>query len=96
VAIVEILKSTLRTCEYIEKGEQDGKTLLEAMIDGDTDGMQHFDGEIERLVRVGLIDVTTGLAYATNPGNLRLVLTDMGSAATEEEPIPLVEVLSPT
>ena len=58
--------------------------------------MQHFDGEIERLVRVGLIDVTTGLAYATNPGNLRLVLTDMGSAATEEEPIPLVEVLSPT
>jgi twitching motility protein PilT len=66
------------------------------MIDGDTDGMQHFDGEIERLVRVGLIDVTTGLAYATNPGNLRLVLTDMGSAATEEEPIPLVEVLSPT
>ncbi len=96
VAIVEILKSTLRTREYIEKGEQDGKTLLEAMIDGDTDGMQHFDGEIERLVRVGLIDVTTGLAYATNPGNLRLVLTDMGSAATEEEPIPLVEVLSPT
>jgi twitching motility protein PilT len=96
VAIVEILKSTLRTREYIEKGEQDGKTLLEAMIDGDTDGMQHFDGEIEQLVRAGLIDVTTGLAYATNPGNLRLVLTDMGSAATEEEPLPLLDVLSPT
>jgi twitching motility protein PilT len=83
VAIVEILKSTLRTREYIEKGEQDGKTLLEAMTDGDTDGMQHFDGEIEKLVRVGVIDLTTGLAYATNPGNLRLLLTDMGSAATE-------------
>jgi twitching motility protein PilT len=96
VAIVEILKSTLRTREYIEKGEQDGKTLLEAMIDGDTDGMQHFDGEIEQLVRAGLIDVTTGLAYATNPGNLRLVLTNMGSAATEQEPLPLLEVLSPT
>jgi hypothetical protein len=27
VAIVEILKPTLRTREYIEKGEQDGKTL---------------------------------------------------------------------
>ena len=53
VAIVEILKSTLRTREYVEKGEQDGKTLLEAMIDGDTDGMQHFDGEIEKLIRVG-------------------------------------------
>ena len=84
VAIVEILKSTLRTREYVEKGEQDGKTLLEAMIDGDTDGMQHFDGEIEKLVRAGIIDVPTGLAYATNPGNLRLLLTDMGSSPAGE------------
>src|ERR1700675_3140608 len=83
VAIVEILKSTLRTREYIEKGEQEGKTLLEAMADGDTDGMQHFDGEIEKLVRGGVLDMSTGLAYATNPGNLRLVLSDMGSVATE-------------
>src|SRR3984957_6438003 len=78
VAIVEILKSTLRTREYVEKGELEGKTLLEAMIDGDTDGIQHFDGEIEKLVRVDLIDLDTGFAYATNPGNLRLVLSDMG------------------
>jgi twitching motility protein PilT len=84
VAIVEILKSTLRTREYVEKGEQDGKSLLEAMADGDTDGMQHFDGEIEKLVRAGIVDVNSGLAYATNPGNLRLVLTDMGSAPAEE------------
>jgi twitching motility protein PilT len=84
VAIVEILKSTLRTREYVEKGEVEGKTLLEAMIDGDTDGMQHFDGEIEKLVRVDLVDVATGLAYATNPGNLRLILTDMGSDPPEE------------
>jgi twitching motility protein PilT len=83
VAIVEILKSTLRTREYIEKGEQEGKTLLEAMSDGDTEGMQHFDGEIEKLVRAGVMDISTGLAYATNPGNLRLVLTDMGSAPAE-------------
>jgi twitching motility protein PilT len=62
VAIVEILKSTLRTREYIEKGEQDGKTLLEAMADGDTEGMQHFDGEIEKLVRAGVVDMSTGLA----------------------------------
>ncbi len=85
VAILEILKSTIRTREYIEKGEQDGKTLLEAMQDGDTEGMQHFDGEIEKLVRAGLVDMTTGLAYATNPGNLRLTLADMGGAKTEEE-----------
>ena len=86
VAIMEILKSTVRTREYVEKGEQDGKSLLEAMQDGDTDGMQHFDGEIEKLVRVDLIDVDTGLAYATNPGNLRLILGDLGSFASEEQP----------
>lgn len=84
IAIVEILKSTLRTREYVEKGEQEGKTLLEAMSDGDTDGMQHFDGEIEKLVRGDVVDLSTGLAYATNPGNLRLQLTDMGSARTAE------------
>ena len=84
VAIVEILISTVRTREYVEKGEQDGKSLLEAMADGDTDGMQHFDAEIDKLVRAGVVDINTGLAYATNPGNLRLVLTDMGSAPAEE------------
>src|SRR6266851_9025201 len=72
IAALEILKSTLRTREYLEKGEQEGKTLLDAMRDGDTEGMQHFDGEIEKLVRAGNIDIDTGLAYATNAGNLRL------------------------
>lgn len=82
VAIIEILKSTLRTREYLEKGEQEGKSILEAMQDGDTEGMQHFDGEIEKLVRAGIIDEDTGYAYATNAGNLRLVLADMGSSTT--------------
>ena len=31
VATIEILKATLRTREYLEKGEAEGKTLLEAM-----------------------------------------------------------------
>jgi twitching motility protein PilT len=84
VAIVEILKSTLRTREYLEKGEQEGKTLLDAMRDGDTEGMQHFDGEIEKLVRVGLVDIDTGLAYATNPGNLRLTLADLADGSEQE------------
>src|SRR3989454_1046748 len=76
-AAIEILKSTLRTREYVERGEQEGKTLLDAMRDGDTEGMQHFDGEIEKLIRDGAIDAETGLAYATNPGNLRLLLADL-------------------
>src|SRR5712675_2853185 len=62
VAAIEILKSTLRTREYVEKGEGEGKTLLDAMRVGTTEGMQHFDGEIERLIRAGTIDYETGMA----------------------------------
>ena len=83
LAMVEILRSTLRTREYVEKGELEGKTLLEAMQDGDTEGMQHFDGEIDKLVRAGLVDIDTGFAYATNPGNLRLILADFAEAAAK-------------
>jgi twitching motility protein PilT len=74
---MEILKSTMRTREYLEKGEVEGKSLLDAMRDGDTEGMQHFDGEIEKLIRAGMIDYDTAMAYATNPGNLRLQLADL-------------------
>src|SRR5207245_1740172 len=31
IAAVEILKSTMRTREYVEKGESEGKSLLDAM-----------------------------------------------------------------
>jgi len=83
VAAIEILKSTLRTREYVEKGEAEGKTLLDAMRVGGTEGMQHFDVEIERLVREGTIDLETGLAYATNAGNLRLELADFAPPPPE-------------
>jgi len=86
IAGIEIVKSTLRTREYLERGEQEGKTLLDAMIDGDTEGMQHFDGEIEKLIRAGIVDLETGLAYATNPGNLRLILADLSEAEPHTAP----------
>jgi len=79
VAALEILKATLRTREYVEKGETEGKTLLDAMRVGTTEGMQHFDGEIEKLIRAGTIDLETGMAYATNSGNLRLELADFAA-----------------
>jgi twitching motility protein PilT len=87
IAAMEILKSTLRTREYVEKGEGDGKTLLDAMRVGATEGMQYFDGEIEKLIRTGVIDFETGMAYATNAGNLRLELSDVAGS----EPDPLLE-----
>lgn len=85
IAAIEILKSTLRTREYVEKGEGEGKTLLDAMHDGSTEGMQYFDGEIEKLVRNGTIDLETAYAYATNPGNLRLQLSDVAPPEKEIE-----------
>jgi twitching motility protein PilT len=87
VAAIEILKSTLRTREYVEKGEGEGKTLLDAMRVGGQDGMQHFDGEIERLIREGVLDLDTGLAYSTNPGNLQLELADFARELAD----PLLE-----
>ncbi len=77
VAAMEVLKSTLRTQEYVEKGEGEGKTLLDAMRDGEQDGMQYFDGELEKMVRNGVVDMEIALQYATNPGNLRLSLADL-------------------
>ncbi len=76
IAVLEILKSTMRTREYVEKGESDGKSLLDAMRDGSGEGMQYFDSEIEKLIRAGIIDFEAGLSYSTNAGNLRLELAD--------------------
>ena len=70
VAAMEILKATSRTKEYIERGETEGKSLLDAMEQGDMEGMQTFDAEIEKLVRAGVVTKADGLAYASNQGNL--------------------------
>jgi twitching motility protein PilT len=67
VPVAEILKANARTRECIEKGERDGKTLLDAMKAGSAEGMQHFDGEIAQLVRDRVVDLETGLSYASNP-----------------------------
>jgi twitching motility protein PilT len=77
MAIIEMLKATMRTREYVETGEREGKTLLDAMRDGSLDGMQYFDGELEKLVRAGTITMSTALLYATNAGNLKVALADV-------------------
>jgi twitching motility protein PilT len=77
IALLEILKATLRTREYVEQGENAGKTLLDAMRDGAQDGMQFFDGEIEKLIRAGTITIDVGMSYSTNPSNLRLSISDV-------------------
>jgi twitching motility protein PilT len=70
IAAFEILKANTRTRECIEKGERENKSLLDAIKAGAAEGMQHFDGEIAQLVRDRMIDLETGLSYASNPGVL--------------------------
>ncbi|MBZ5678622.1 MAG: PilT/PilU family type 4a pilus ATPase [Acidobacteriia bacterium] len=70
VPVVEILKANTRTRECIEKGEREDKTLLDAMKASRSEGMQHFDGEIAELVRDRVVDLETGLSFASNPAVL--------------------------
>jgi twitching motility protein PilT len=72
----------MRTREYVEKGETEGKSLLDAMRDGSNEGMQCFDGELERMVRTGILDLEPALTYATNAGNLRLEMADLAETTT--------------
>jgi twitching motility protein PilT len=80
VAAVEILRSSPRTREYIEVGEEEGKSLLDAMRDGKLDGMQDFDTVIHSLIQSNVVTLEDGLAFATNQNNLLLSLKGMTSS----------------
>src|SRR6267143_5901990 len=86
VAAIEILKSTMRTREYIEKGESDGKSLIDAMEQGDQEGMQTFDGVIEQLIRSGVVSMEGALPYASNANNMLLRLGDLGGELLSPPP----------
>jgi hypothetical protein len=88
VAAIEILKATSRTKEYIEKGERDGKSLIDAMRDGEMEGMQCFDQILEKYVREGLITLESAQVYATNRNNLMLNLRDLTEQSARPEPKP--------
>ena len=79
IAAVEILKSNPRTREYIEKGETEGKTLLDAIRDGEIDGMQDFDSVIRDFIEKKLVTMDDGLSFATNQNNLLLQLKGLSS-----------------
>jgi twitching motility protein PilT len=74
VAVLEILKLGPRTGQYIEHDDHPGQLLREAIKNGAAEGMQHFDGEIAKLVQAGVVDMETALAYATDAQALRHAL----------------------
>jgi len=86
LAVCEVLRSTNRTREYVQEGEREGKSLVDAMNDSILDGMQSFDYELERLINAGIIDREVGLSYATNQTNLALKLdTEAGHPAAQPD-----------
>lgn len=96
VAAIEILKSTGRTKDYIERGEREGKSLLDAMRDGELEGMQSFDQVLERYVREGKIALSSALTYATNRNNLLLALQDFVEAEMRSQQPVEVQPLPPS
>lgn len=74
VAVLEILKTTPRTAHFLECDDPAGDALLETMKNGASEGMQHFDGEIEKLVRARVLDLETALTHATEPEQLQRAL----------------------
>jgi twitching motility protein PilT len=83
-AICEILRSNSRTREYVQEGEREGKSLMDAMEDGVLEGMQSFDQELERCINAGELDREIALSYATNRTNLQLRLDTQGAGAEEK------------
>jgi twitching motility protein PilT len=86
MGVCEILRSNARTKEYVQEGEREGKSLLDAMNDGVLEGMQSFDYELERLINAGVVDRETGLSYSSNRTNLALRLDTQGSAGAGDVP----------
>jgi twitching motility protein PilT len=71
IAVVEMLKSHPRTQACMEVNDPSGENLLQAMRDGASEGMQYFDGELQKLVRAGVVDLDTAMVFATDPQELR-------------------------
>ena len=97
VAAIEILKSTARTKDYIEKGESEGKSLLDAMEQGEQEGMQSFDGVLEQLIRQRVVTREDAVPYASNMNNLLLRLADWDESEQAEAAAapqdPLLDVI---
>jgi len=74
VAIVELLRARPHTQSCIDVHDASSENLLQAMRDGTSEGMQYFDGELEKLVDAGVVALDTAMMYATDPQQLRQTL----------------------
>ena len=71
IVAAEILRINAQVQQCLEQNDFSGPRLVELMNAGSREGMQHFDGEIEKLVRRGTISGETAFLHATDPDGLR-------------------------
>ena len=95
VAAIEILKSTARTRDYIEKGESENRSLVDAMLQGAHEGMQCFDSVIEQFVRANVVRMEEALPYTSNANNFILQMNDFTVSHEEALPLALEDTLEP-
>jgi twitching motility protein PilT len=64
----------------------EGKSLLDAIRDGEIDGMQDFDSVIRGFIEQKLVTMEDGLSFATNQNNLLLQLKGLSSTEDYANP----------
>jgi twitching motility protein PilT len=74
IAVVELLKANPHTQSCIDVHDSSGENLLHALRDGASEGMRHLDGELQTLVRNGVVAFETAMMHATDPQRLRQIL----------------------
>ncbi|MBV9572820.1 MAG: PilT/PilU family type 4a pilus ATPase [Acidobacteriales bacterium] len=77
---VELLQRHPGISEVIQSDDGAGPSILQAMKRCNPE-MQHFDGEIEKLVRAGVIEHDAAMTFATDQEALRIRLSDFFSSA---------------
>lgn len=95
VAAIELLKSTSRTRDYIEKGEAENRSLIDAMMQGEHEGMQNFDRVIEQYVRHNLVRLDEALPYTSNANNFILQMNDFTASHEDALPVVAADTLEP-
>lgn len=74
VPVAEILKVRPGILESIDGSDSSRYKLLQVLQNGASAGMQHFDGEIEKLVRSEVVDLDTAMMYANDSDELMQTL----------------------
>lgn len=92
VPVNEILLNTDEVKQMIEKGED--ISLIRNLIETGRDvGMQTFEQDFQQLVEAGIVTEQVALAQATNPTQMRELLTGLKSNTEEASPSPMKNMM---